>query len=67
MDEDEDLEKFRLMPLGDIGTLVIALIFFIGFLWLMFGPSPFAGLYKALKPAPAAPAEVSVSIPAKPK
>jgi len=67
MDEDQDDKKFRMMPLGDIGTLVISLIFFIGFLWLMFGPSPFAGLYQAAKPAPAQPDEVTVTIPQKPK
>lgn len=65
MDEDEDDNKFRLMPLGDIGTLAIALIFLFGFLWLMFGPSPFTGLIKAASPAQ--PEEVTVGLPQKSK
>jgi hypothetical protein len=66
MNDDQDGEKkFQMMPMGDIGTLVIALIFLAGFLWLMFGPSPFAGLYQTAKPAP--PQEVTVTLPAKAK
>ena len=66
MNDDQDGEKkFQMMPMGDIGTLVIALIFLAGFLWLMFGPSPFAGLYQTAKPAP--PQEVTVPLPAKAK
>jgi hypothetical protein len=67
MNDDQDDEKFRLMPLGDIGTLIIALMFLGGFLWLMFGTSPFAGLYETAKPAPAQPQEVTVTLPAKGK
>jgi len=67
MDDDEDDKKFRMMPLGDIGTLVIALIFLIGFLWLMFGPSPFTALIQAAKPAGAQSDEVIVGIPQKSK
>jgi hypothetical protein len=65
MNDDQDDEKFRLMPLGDIGTLIIALMFLGGFLWLMFGTSPFAGLYETAKSAP--PQEVTVTLPAKGK
>jgi hypothetical protein len=64
-DDQDDEKKFQMMPMGDIGTLVIALIFLAGFLWLMFGPSPFAGLYQTAKPAP--PQEVTVTLPAKAK
>ena len=67
MKDDQDDEKFRMMPLGDIGTLVIALMFLAGFLWLMFGTSPFAGLYQMAKPARAEPQEVTVTLPAKGK
>ena len=52
MNNDQDDGEFRLMPLGDIGTLVLALMFFVGFLWLMFGPSPFAELYQKLPNRP---------------
>jgi len=71
-DEDDDL-KPPTMPLGDIGIIAIALVFFIAFLWLMFGPSPFAGLTEkpnqtqSQSTAPAAPEEVTVTLPKKPK
>ena len=65
MNDDQDDEKFRLMPLNDMVTLAVALAFLAGFLWLMFGPSPFAGLTESAKPAP--PQEVTVTVPAKGK
>ena len=67
MDDDQDDEKFQMMPLGDIGLLGIALVFLVAFLWLMFGPSPFAGLSQQAKQAPTQPSEVSVTIPEKSK
>jgi hypothetical protein len=67
MNDDQDNEKFRLMPMGDIATLLVALAFLAGFLWLMFGPSPFAGLYDKPKEGPAQPQEVIVTLPEKPK
>ena len=66
MDDDQDDEKFQMMPLGDIGLLGIALVFLVAFLWLMFGPSPFAGLYQTPKQAPQS-SEVTVTIPEKSK
>ncbi len=65
MNDDQDDNKFQMMPWSDITTLVVALAFLAGFLWLMFGPSPFAGLYQAAKPAP--PQEVIVTLPGKAK
>ena len=65
MNDDQDDEKFRLMPAGDMVTLAVALAFLAGFLWLMFGPSPFAGLTETAKPAP--PQEVIVTLPGKAK
>lgn len=70
MDDDGDDKKFRMMPLGDIGTLVIALLFFVLFLILMFYPSFFG---QFLMPAPGSQqtqqqsGEVSVTLPPKPK
>ena len=66
-DDDEDDKKLGMMPLGDMGTLGVALVFLVAFLWLMFGPSPFAGLFKEAKPAPAQPQEVTVTVPDKGK
>jgi hypothetical protein len=65
MNDDQDDKKFQMMPASDITTLVVALAFLAGFLWLMFGPSPFAGLTETAKPAP--PQEVIVTLPAKAK
>jgi len=45
MNDDQDDKKFRMMPLGDIGVIGIALVFFVAFLWMMFAPSPFAGMF----------------------
>jgi len=45
MNDDQDDKKLRMMPLGDIGVIGIALVFFVAFLWMMFAPSPFAGLF----------------------
>ena len=67
MNDDQEDEKPRLMPIGDMMTLAVALVFLAGFLWLMFGPSPFAGLYGSAKQAPAPPQEVIVTVPAKGK
>ena len=67
MNDDQDDKKFRMMPLGDIGTLAVALVFLVAFLWLMFGPSPFTGLFQSAKQAPAQPQEVTVTIPDKGK
>ena len=65
MNDDQEDEKPRMMPMGDMMTLAVALVFLAGFLWLMFGPSPFAGLYQTAKPAP--PQEVIVTLPEKAK
>ena len=67
MNDDQDDKKFQLMPVGDMMTLAVALAFLAGFLWLMFGPSPFAGLFDKSKEGPAAPQEVIVTLPAKAK
>ena len=67
MNDDQDDKKFRMMPLGDIGTLAVALVFLVAFLWLMFGLSPFAGLFQNAKQAPAQPQEVTVTVPDKGK
>ena len=49
---------------GDLGVVVIAALISLGFLYLLFGPSPFAGLPKAAKtPAPAAKIEQKPETP----
>lgn len=62
-DNDDDLKQ-PMIPAGDLGTILVAAVFLLGFLYLMFGPSPFEGMFKN-KPAPQqAPAgEVTVTVP----
>ncbi len=67
MNDDQDDDKPPRMALGDLGTIGIAMVFFLTFLWLMFGPSPFAGLYDKPSQAQAPSQEVTVSLPEKPK
>jgi len=67
MTDDEKDRKFRLLDLGDMLNLFIALACLAMFLWLLFGPSPFKGLGAVPKPAMAQPAEVTVTIPEKGK
>jgi hypothetical protein len=55
-DKDSDDDRgviFGTHP-GDLGVVVIAAIISLGFFYLLFGPSPFAGLQKARKTRPAA-------------
>ncbi|MDE1938482.1 MAG: hypothetical protein KGI68_05630 [Alphaproteobacteria bacterium] len=69
MDEDDEKEKFRMPPLGDIGTVFVALVFFVALIWMMFWHTPFATMFDKSKPQPekAAPSEVTVDVIAKPK
>ena len=63
-DDDDDLKQ-PMIPAGDLGTILVAAVFLLGFLYLMFGPSPFEGVFKN-SPAPQqqAPAgEVTVTVP----
>jgi len=43
--DDDDDDRPRFMPLGDIGTIFLAGVFLLGMLYMMFGPSPFAGIH----------------------
>jgi hypothetical protein len=67
MNDDRDDKKFHMMPAGDIGILAIAAAFLVGFLYLMFGPSPFQPLVDKAKQEAAQPVEVPVTLPEKPK
>jgi hypothetical protein len=62
--EDDDDLKQPMIPAGDLGTIVIAGVFLLGFLYLMFGPSPFEGVF-VKKAAPRPAAEVTVTVPPK--
>jgi hypothetical protein len=64
-DNDDDLKQ-PLIPAGDFGIILLAAVFLLGFLFLMFGPSPFEGAFKD-QPAPQAASgqEVTVTLPQK--
>jgi hypothetical protein len=61
---DDDDEKPNRLPLGDIGTILLAGVFLVGMLYMMFGPNPLDGVFK-----PAPPKEdsgvVTVTLPPK--
>ena len=62
-DNDDDLKQPRI-PAGDVGTILVAAVFLLGFLYLMFGPSPFEGVFKSTPAPQQAPAgEVTVTVP----
>ena len=62
-DNDDDLKQ-PLIPAGDVGTILVAAVFLLGFLYLMFGPSPFEGVFKSTPAPQQAPAgEVTVTVP----
>jgi hypothetical protein len=63
--QDDDDDKPPPIPLGDYLTMGIALVFLGGFLYLIFGPSPFEGMFKKTAPPPSG--EVTVTIPQKAK
>jgi len=64
-DNDDDLKQ-PMMPAGDLGIILIAAVFLLGFLYMMFGPNPFEALVKSAKPAAQQPAsEVTVTLPQK--
>jgi hypothetical protein len=67
MNDDDDDKRFHMMPAGDIGILAIAAAFLVGFLYLMFGPSPFQPIIDKAKHDAAQPVEVPVTLPEKPK
>ena len=64
-ENDDDLKQ-PMIPAGDLGTILIAAVFLLGFLYLMFGPNPFAELGKGAPPAAQQPQnEVTVTLPQK--
>jgi hypothetical protein len=71
MNDDDDDDKPPRIPVGDVGTILLAGVFLIGFLYLMFGPSPFQPLIdqasKLRASQNAAPGEVTVAVPEKQK
>jgi len=48
-DDDEDDEKFRMMPLGDMGIIGIAFVFLGAFLWMLFNPTFVTAMVSAME------------------
>jgi hypothetical protein len=67
MNDDQEDKKFHMMPGSDMVLLGIAGACLVGFLYLLFGPSPFAELTEKARQAKSAPSEVTVSLPEKAK
>lgn len=62
-DDDDDEPKRPWLHPGDLGTILLAAVFLVGMLFMMFGPSPFD---KIFKPKPEAHSGVvDVTIPPK--
>lgn len=61
--DDDDDDRGPFIEWGDLATLLLAAVFTLTGFFLIFGPSPFAGL-KALHPPPppAASGEVTIGI-----
>jgi hypothetical protein len=62
-DKEEKLPRDFGLGGGDIGVILVALIFFLGTLYLFIGPSPFAPLIEQWNRKPPPPTEVTVGLP----
>ncbi len=62
--DDDNNDRSRWLHPGDIGTILLAGVFLVGMLFMIFGPSPFDGVFKKSDAKPDN-GEVSVSLPAK--
>lgn len=64
-DDDDDHGSHWLHP-GDLGTILLAGVFLVGMLYMIFGPSPFDGIVWKKQPEPKAEkGEVTITLPAK--
>jgi hypothetical protein len=64
LDDDDDDRPPRL-HIGDLGTILLAGVFLVGMLFMIFAPSPFEGVFKKQPEPKADNGEVSVTLPAK--
>ncbi len=66
-DDDDNDRGSRWLHPGDLGTILLAGVFLVGMLYMMFGPSPFDGIAwkKQPKPPEAEKGEVTITLPAK--
>ena len=63
-DDDDDDRGSRWLHPGDIGTILLAGVFLVGMLFMVFAPSPFESIFK--KQPEAKPSnEVMVTLPDK--
>ncbi|MDR3526048.1 MAG: hypothetical protein P4L57_02135 [Rhizomicrobium sp.] len=67
MTNDDDGKSDRpKLHIGDLGTILLAGVFLVGMLFMIFGPSPFDGVFKKQPEAkPAEKGEVTITLPAK--
>ena len=62
---DDDDDRPPKLHIGDLGTILLAGVFLVGMLFMIFAPSPFEGVFKKQPEAKADNGEVSVTLPAK--
>jgi len=63
---DDDDDRPPRLHIGDLGTILLAGVFLVGMLFMIFGPSPFDGVFKKQPDAkPAEKGEVTITLPAK--
>lgn len=58
---DDDNDKPPRLHLGDLGTIFLAGVFLVAMLFMMFGPSPFEGVFKP-KPEQKPDNEVTINL-----
>jgi hypothetical protein len=59
--DGEDDDKPPRLHLGDLGTILLAGVFLVGMLYMIFAPSPFDGIFDK-KPDAQQPGVVNVSV-----
>lgn len=62
--DDEDDGKRPWLHPGDLGTILLAGVFLVAMLFMIFGPSPFEGVFKN-RPQAQQPGVVDVTVPSK--
>jgi hypothetical protein len=63
--DDHDDEKPSWIHPGDLGTILLAAVFMIGMLFMVFGPSPFKGIFDKKPEAARDNGVVTVTVPPK--
>lgn len=63
--DDQDDDKPQWLHPGDLGTILLAGVFLVGMLYMIFGPSPFKGMFDKKPQANPDSGVVTVTVPPK--